>query len=48
MKQYSFTTPDLGGIEIPIGTKLIYAGYEYDDQPQRQGWVWYNFVALED
>lgn len=42
------TTPDLGMIDVPIGTKLIYCGYEYDNNPKREGWVWYKFHRVED
>jgi len=48
MKHVCVTSPDLGMIDIPIGTRLTYAGYEYDNAPKRQGWVWYNFYTDEE
>jgi len=42
----SFTSPDLGGISIPEGTILKFLSFEEDTNPNRAGWVWYNFEVI--
>lgn len=42
----SVTSPDLGMIDVPPGTILKFINWTPDDQPKRQGWVWYNFEVI--
>lgn len=42
----SVTSPDLGMIDLKPGTILKFIECVPDDQPKRQGWVWYEFEVI--